>query len=411
MPRPSLEWDMANTIIEDSEPEREAEERRLKEERRQRKRLAKQFKKEKEVATVPSPSSPSTSISLKQRPPPSIIEIIGIPSRSSHRVNANNSYVDSSESIPPSKPSTRMPIVALSDSSSEEIQRTLASSPTNSVEDAVIDLLVRPINLENHISSSKEDTKSSLDLTRFAFPRTNSQKTFTAQRVQNISMPVRTNPASSKPSQSPTLPAFAVEFTNQQLNSLLKCVVCDLTWTVRKTVPMKMAHVKTCARKNGWADTTVKVRLALLLEQILPCTTTLLEEVVNKSAPKKTRKKNKEEAFTTVMDPHDAHQIIIQRAKTLFAQASLDRIREAEDAPATQTFPPTRLGVPGSGFLGSAMEEEHEAPIVGHVSLGTTFPVGEAVGGYLPSAGHANLVSQCLVPNSTSFFSLYHSFC
>ena len=46
--REALEWDIANTVIEDSEPEREAEELRIKEEGRQRKKIA--TKAQEEVA-------------------------------------------------------------------------------------------------------------------------------------------------------------------------------------------------------------------------------------------------------------------------------------------------------------------------------------------------------------------------
>jgi len=136
-----------------------------------------------------------------------------------------------------------------------------------------------------------------------------------------------------------------------------------------------MAHIKSCAKKEGYTDETVRIRLEKLIDEGPSVTIvdtsgkgkardgappTLLEDIV---APKKKRKKQ-DEVITTVLNPADAHQAIMERAKALFGgeEQGVGTTALTRQPQATIVFPPTKIGVPAAGMLGQALVEDRVAP-------------------------------------------------
>ena len=254
-----------------------------------------------------------------------------------------------------------------------------------------------PIDLTACVSSPDEPEPliPRIDIARFAFvtqagpctvPRTLSSVSSRTSSSQENSVAKPPKPIKS----AATLPSFASSFTTHQLTALSKCIVCNLAWTVRKTVPVKMMHIKTCSRKNGWDDETIVNRLTAEIGHVSTPTSvdvvkdskkskrkgdklaiqapkTFLEDVVNEAAPKKKRKKVQDEAVVTVLNPRDAHAAILERAKSLRGPPAPSSVPQdkLDSFPATQKFAPSHLGVSGTrgGIVGLAMFEDQTAPV------------------------------------------------
>jgi hypothetical protein len=175
-------------------------------------------------------------------------------------------------------------------------------------------------------------------------------------------------------------------FTDDQIRRLTRCVACNLTWTAKKTVPMKVSHIRVCQKKNALSDETIQVRLSQELSnnpvistkktdpEVAPTLpTTLMEEVVKDTGPKKRGKRK--EATSTITDIQQRHDAIQARAKSLFGLSSSEDSDEASDLshpkgdeirtsrsktpPLTQNFPVSRLGTK-TGF---GMHSEERTPL------------------------------------------------
>ncbi|KAF8591431.1 hypothetical protein K439DRAFT_1626837 [Ramaria rubella] len=393
----ALEYDMANTILEDSEPEREAEEALRKENKR--KRREQKIKKKQEGGNQPEASnviilsdSQGGSVVLDSTPKnvgQSILAIsdtvVALP-----KVAAVPTTNAMGHDLPPSP-------------CSEKIQNLLIqSSPISPVHGQIALSDNAPIDLDASTTELPERVFPGFNLARFAFDKQASALSKlgpshprpplgTSSSEENI-------PTARAPKASKTpLPPFASSFTQSQLAALSKCIVCNLAWTARKTVPVKMTHIKSCARKNGWNNETITTGLTKEIGHLLPLVRndgvrdskirrvnergemnkddsytpkTLLEDVVNEGAAKKRRKRGQDMDFVAVAHPQDAHAAIIQRAKTLLGPPKRFPDQTQDEAnPSTQTFRPSRLGVSGTrvGILGLGMLEDQGTPAEMHV--------------------------------------------
>lgn len=281
-------------------------------------------------------------------------------------------------------------------SSSEEIQDLLVQSPQSlqpaHVESSIADNA--PIDLNACISSAApESVVSKLDIARFAFeeksrPRTVSKTGVSlARQHSNATTSGESASAAEEPKRIKNafpMPSFASSFTARQLAGLSRCFICNLAWTVRKTVPVKLSHIKSCARKNGWKEETTFAGMTKEIGHVStiasadviqgsrrkgkgkavedPMPKTFLEDVVNGAAPKKTRKKVQDVAVVTVLNPQDAHAAIKERAKTLLALPlhSSRTTQNEQSFLVTQNFSSSNLGTSGTrgSVVGLGMLED-----------------------------------------------------
>lgn len=130
----------------------------------------------------------------------------------------------------------------------------------------------------------------------------------------------------------------------RELSRVLKCPSCLLSWTVLKTNPMKIQHIRTCAKKSGMPvevvrtvmeqdllsvpasgpskkveskKPTSKKTLQQTIVHIPDSTQTFLNDVVDEAAPKK-RSRHKTQAPISVKPVSQALDAISNRAKSLF---------------------------------------------------------------------------------------------
>lgn len=125
--------------------------------------------------------------------------------------------------------------------------------------------------------------------------------------------------------------------TKLDVGPLLRCVSCDVQWTVRKNVAHKLTHMTTCARKKGINPSTLqpliekellKLRHSKTNDQKQPCSEpaiaapqTYLETVVAEAQPK--RKQRRTDTVGTLQPISQTRAAILDRAKALLG------IREA----------------------------------------------------------------------------------
>ena len=144
--------------------------------------------------------------------------------------------------------------------------------------------------------------------------------------------------------------------TKLDVGSLIKCVSCDVQWTVRKNVAHKSTHMTSCARKNGIDPST----LQLLIEKELlklrhlktndrkrPCSEpaiaapqTYLEAVVAETQPRK--KPRRTNTVGTLQPISQTRAAILDRAKALFGAREVVSC-DAPEPEQTQSFGRSKL--------------------------------------------------------------------
>lgn len=196
--------------------------------------------------------------------------------------------------------------------------------------------------IEELSGSEHEDGEGSqgLNLTQFAFKNT--------QPVRNRTTPPSNPPARAKKQTE----RFADQYTDAQLQKVLKCVCCNLKWTTRKSAAQKLVHLRSCAKKQAFTDETVRIRMTQYLATVvdtapvIPAASagtseTYFQEVVRDAAPKK--RARRKEVTGTVKAPEDTRASILRRAETLLGQPSSSR--NVDSLPATQAFVPSKLAM------------------------------------------------------------------
>uniref|UniRef100_A0A0W0EZE7 Uncharacterized protein n=1 Tax=Moniliophthora roreri TaxID=221103 RepID=A0A0W0EZE7_MONRR len=187
-----------------------------------------------------------------------------------------------------------------------------------------------------------DDDLPSLFLSNFAFATSNKpggvKSTATVRNFATLAASKNTSsgiPEKNAPKKPPRciIHKFAEQFTDEQLSRLLKCVACDVRWTVRKSASQKVTHIRSCAKKNGFQDETVCRLIRKELEKVLPASSgdkgkgeaeveplaeTIFNEMVHDAAPKKRTKR--QEVVTTLKALSETRSAILDRAKTIFAQ-------------------------------------------------------------------------------------------
>ncbi|KAJ6598915.1 hypothetical protein DFH09DRAFT_18576 [Mycena vulgaris] len=318
VPRRSIDHE----VVEDSEPEREAlrQTQRLE---RKRKKLASMHP---ELADTAEKSGPSKVIEIsdesvpasplgKNLPPTSPIGVIDIS--------------DSSASM--SKPCevVNMDIVSLHSSMS-------ATNPSGTVGDAT-DMDIVPHVAATHAAppsdlghSDDEEILPTLHLGHFAFtnPRPLQTRNFSSSAGSNSDTQAKASKTGARSSSK----RLAGDFSEAELKKLVKCVSCDIAWTARKSGAQKLVHIRSCAKKNGFTDDTVRIlirkevdnaandagpskRKGKALEDAPTTRTTLLEDVVREAAPK--RKGKRKETVDALKSVSETRETVLSRARML----------------------------------------------------------------------------------------------
>lgn len=122
--------------------------------------------------------------------------------------------------------------------------------------------------------------------------------------------------------------------TKEELRRLSRCVVCDMEWTTKKTVTVKLDHIQKCGMKNAFTDDAIRNRIIQELSKPLQVETTarttedpespekvgtLMENILKDTQPKKRGKRK--EITTTVVKIQHRHGIFRARAEALLAVA------------------------------------------------------------------------------------------
>ncbi|THV08398.1 hypothetical protein K435DRAFT_832890 [Dendrothele bispora CBS 962.96] len=120
-----------------------------------------------------------------------------------------------------------------------------------------------------------------------------------------------------------------LDIPDDELSRLLKCVCCDSQWTTRKGTKQKLSHIQSCAKKHRLRDDTVLALIRKELKATLandkgkgPAETpveTFFEEVMHDAAPKK-RVRRQGEVAATVRNLSDTRDDILAKAKSVVTQ-------------------------------------------------------------------------------------------
>jgi len=144
--------------------------------------------------------------------------------------------------------------------------------------------------------------------------------------------------------------------TNLDVGPLLRCVSCDVQWTVRKNVAHKSAHMTACARKKGINPSTLqlliekellKLRQSKTNDQKQPCSEpaiaapqTYLETVVAEAQPR--RKQRRTDTVGTLQPISHTRAAILDRAKALLGTQETVSC-DAPEPEQTQSFRRSKL--------------------------------------------------------------------
>ncbi|EJU06429.1 hypothetical protein DACRYDRAFT_113138 [Dacryopinax primogenitus] len=160
----------------------------------------------------------------------------------------------------------------------------------------------------------------------------------------------------------------------KRMKIITKCPCCELAWTARKSSQMKWEHIARCAKKNDYTVETLLTRLDQQLastdtinvegkskkrkaktpleQKEVPKPDTLLERVTHEAVPPK--RGRKQAVPETVQNVSQAHQLITEKARdVLLAGESVVPAPHVESATspvaaqlplATQAFVPSKFG-------------------------------------------------------------------
>ncbi|KAJ4478278.1 hypothetical protein J3R30DRAFT_2883168 [Lentinula aciculospora] len=117
------------------------------------------------------------------------------------------------------------------------------------------------------------------------------------------------------------------------ISCLLICVSCDTTWTTRKSVPQKLTHIKSCAKKHGIKDDTLVELVRKGIENALamqpkgkhiatdePARKTFFDEVVHDAAPRK--RNRRQEVTSTIKDIGETRNTIMRKARMIVSKGN-----------------------------------------------------------------------------------------
>lgn len=163
------------------------------------------------------------------------------------------------------------------------------------------------------------------DLNRFAF-KSSSRSSSIAPSARSYSTAAKALP---KPSSKAN--KEIIEINEAALKKINKCPCCDLTWTVRKTAPQKLKHIRTCAKKNQITSDTIHHLVAKHVEAVASAASaskegasstpaapnTLLGEAMQEPEPAAKKRGRRPAVAETVKSIADTREDILARARLL----------------------------------------------------------------------------------------------
>ncbi|KAI5123424.1 hypothetical protein M0805_006129 [Coniferiporia weirii] len=358
MPKRQFVQSSTHEIVEDSEPERQESQRRLKEERRRKRELRKADKAlkvielsdsdsissvahtdvctSKNVSDVaPSLTTTSSSISLLSN-----IDIVGL---TNGPADVGATSVDP---VPPPRPADNT-VPDVVNARIEESSDSETDERTSRVRAQLCQYMFSGLSQ----GSSARDRASRASLVPV------DDTAIDAAKHRNARAKKRKGPSNN----------YYLDFTEDQLNCLRKCVSCDIKWTSRKTVAQKVSHIRSCAKKGRITDETLGALISRLVEsesstsesiknpktrkqavstpaRDLP-PKTFLQDVIDEAEVQRTSKRKKQTP-DSVKNVTETRSDIINRAKLLINHSAISSTASSEiPIPvATQAFGKSKLG-------------------------------------------------------------------
>ncbi|KAK0206373.1 hypothetical protein DFS33DRAFT_585286 [Desarmillaria ectypa] len=312
-------------VVEDSEPEREALRQKRRLERKKRKEA-----KELHVPTVTSVIELSDDDQNSITPSSALIgTVIEISDDSVSAVSSHSVFVYTSlarnRGVSVKEVSELAPVCANGVTSPSKPQLLKKKYTLPVLNDSAI---------FNDFPENEDGDEPGLSLARFAFPAPPTRKP-SSSTVTSRADSVEPKLVASKK----TLRAdrFAGDFTDMQLGGLLKCVCCNISWTIRKSATQKMKHVQSCAKKNHFTDSAVRARIRQALENVdledvapkgkgkakgqdSSVPETYFYDVVHDAGPRKrTKRVDVSGTVKTLVDTRDA---ILQKAEAIIGHSA-----------------------------------------------------------------------------------------
>ncbi|KAJ3821685.1 hypothetical protein F5880DRAFT_1580271 [Lentinula raphanica] len=302
-------------IVEDSEPEREA---------------ARQRQDGLGGGTLNGPLSKTSNRGPSQSTVSNIIDI------SDDSLFESSSEINNEPSLDPKKGLAQNrddSVIDISDSSMDLPRPPATSSNTQPSKEPAGSCFFLDL---GDYDSELDNTLPELKLARFAhisakpapLRKPKPAPSLSVRAMSTSSGASRSIPAKKAITQS-VVQRLSDRFSTDSFSRLLICVCCDLSWTTRKSVPQKLSHMKTCAKKHGIQDDTLIEMVRKGIEELPPQTEsklpesaapkTFFDEVMNNAAPKKRHRR--QEVPNTVRDIGEMRDTIMLKARTVVAQA------------------------------------------------------------------------------------------
>ncbi|KAI0304214.1 hypothetical protein BC826DRAFT_965563 [Russula brevipes] len=163
--------------------------------------------------------------------------------------------------------------------------------------------------------------------------------------------------------------------TKLDVGPLLRCVSCEVRWTVKKGTAHKLSHITTCARKNGMNPSTLQLLIERELLKIrhanandkksMPrsdsadaASRTYMESVVAEAQPK--RKSRRADTAGTLQPVSQTRAAILDRARALLGACEVVP-GDAPEPEQTQAFGRSKLA---TGHI----QSENLDPLAAHTS-------------------------------------------
>lgn len=193
--------------------------------------------------------------------------------------------------------------------------------------------------LKSHRSNEESDIASTairvLDTKRFAYVSSTTSK---RQKLPKAPLSARSRDNTSIPPLA-TNKATAFNLSNDELSNVFRCVCCEISWTVKKTGPQKLTHIRSCAKKHALKEETVRILLQKEVASFVPSLKSLgktkakeplpeagpsskktfLEEIVGDEPRKRTKRWQVETTLASVSTTRDS---ILSRAQGILNPTS-----------------------------------------------------------------------------------------
>ncbi|THH11484.1 hypothetical protein EW145_g641 [Phellinidium pouzarii] len=371
MPKRQFVHGSHDEVIEDSEPEREEAQKRLKRDR-QRQREMKKAKNLKVIEITDSDSNGNVASYIVQN--------TGL---------ANGSPMPNAHAFDDVRASSTITSETGSLFSDVAVARVIADEAYNSAPANNIHLV--PATHEESTDDEFDECTSKMrtKLSQFTF----SQGSSVGNRVSRVpSIPieidmVKLSTAKAKKAKQ-NINAY-LDFTEQQLKCLRKCISCDIKWTTRKTVAQKISHIEKCAKTGRLSNETMRILISREVESksqlskaqasakakkrqpsVQPAEErppkTFLEDVLEEGEGQRIYR-HQTRVIKSVKSVGETRNNILERAKLLFAQPSTSPVGWGDDGSvypfiATQAFGASNLESRSTRHL-SPERDDAEPPL------------------------------------------------